>query len=125
MESGELGTQKDKAARLQLIYERLQAAPAASTRKEIYALFCETIQTIEDEHSGVPNKPENWKVDGRLYPPRADWSYSVDGFPDVVRYRSFGHNTFVASNGAIEVQRVASSKVDFSKAGANGKGVWE
>ena len=115
----------DKYARLQLFYERLQAAPAASTHDESYTLLCDTLNAIEDEHSGVPNNPDNWQTDGRLYPPRSDRSYAVDGFPDVVRYRSAGHNTYIAKNGAIEVKVVVTNAVDFTKLGANGKGVWE
>ena len=115
----------DKYARLQLFYERLQAAPAASTHDESYALVCDTLNAVEDEHSGVPNNPNNWQTDGRLYPPQPDRSYAVDGFPGVVRYRSFGHNTYIASNGAIEVKVVATNEVDFTKPAANGKGVWE
>ncbi len=34
-------------------------------------------------------------------------------------------NTYIASNGAIEVKVVATNEVDFTKPGANGKGVWE
>lgn len=115
----------DKHTRLQLFYERLQAAPAGHTHDESYTLLCETLVAIEDEHSGVSNNPDSWQTDGRLYPPRPDRSYAVDGFPNVVRYRSFGHNTYIASNGAIEIKLVASNEVDFSKPGADGKGVWE
>ncbi len=34
-------------------------------------------------------------------------------------------NRSYASNGAIEVKIVATNEVDFTKPGANGKGVWE
>ncbi len=115
----------DKYARLQLFYERLHAAPAANTHDESYVLICATLNAVEDEHSGVPHNPDNWQTDGRLYPPQPDSSYAVDGFPNVVRYRSFGHNTYIAINGAIEVKVVATNEVDFKKPGSNGKGVWE
>jgi len=88
----------DKYARLQLFYERLQAAPAASTQDESYALLCDTLNEVEDEHSGVPNNPLNWLTDGRLYPPQTDRVYAVDGFPEVLRYNSFRHDTYIASN---------------------------
>jgi hypothetical protein len=64
-------------------------------------------------------------TDGRLYPPQTDRAYAVDGFPEVVRYNSFKHDTYIASNGAIEVKVIATNVVDFTKPGANGKGVWE
>lgn len=115
----------DKKGRLLLFYQQLRQAPAASTHEEAYALICKTLDAVEDEHSGVPKNPDNWQTDGRLYPPQPDRSYAVDGFPDVVRYKSFGHNTYIASNGAIEVKIVATNEVDFAKPGANGKGVWE
>lgn len=115
----------DRYARLQLFYERLQAAPAASTHDDSYVLLCDVLNAVEDEHSGVPSNPDNFKTDGRLYPPQPDRSHAVDGFPDVVRYRSSGHNTYIAKNGAIEVKVVATNEVDFAKPGANGKGVWE
>lgn len=60
-----------------------------------------------------------------FYPPRHDRCYAVDGFPEVVRYRSAGHNTYIAKNGAIEVRLVATDQVEFTKPGASGKGVWE
>lgn len=43
----------------------------------------------------------------------------------MLRYRSLNHNTFIASNGAIEVQQIDPEEVQFAKAGANGKGVWD
>jgi hypothetical protein len=115
----------DKYGRLQLFYERLQAAPAASTREESYLLLCDTLNAVEDEHSGTPNNPDNFQTDGRLYPPQTDRAHEVDGFPGVIRYRSARHNTYIASNGAIEVKVVGTNEVDFTKPGADGKGVWE
>ena len=56
----------DKRARLQVFYERLQAAPPAETREKAYGLLCETLNAVEDEHSGVANDPRNWQTDGRL-----------------------------------------------------------
>lgn len=114
-----------KKGRLLLFYQRLLEAPAASTYDEAYELICKALDAVEDEHSGVPNTPSNWLTDGRLYPPQPDRSYAVDGFPDVVWYKSFGHSTYIGSNGAIEVKIVATNEVDFTKPGANGKGVWE
>jgi hypothetical protein len=115
----------DKDARLGLFYERLLAAPAAQTREEAYDLLCATFNAVEDEHSGVPYEPPNWRTDGRLYPPQQDRVYAVSGFLEVLRYNSFKHDTFIASNGAIEVRIIATGAVQFAKAGANGKGVWE
>lgn len=87
--------------------------------------FTVKLNSVEDEYSGVPYNPQSFLSDGRLYPPQLDNAHAVDGFPDVTRYRSTGHNTFIANNGAIEVKIVATNEVQFVKNGANGKGVWE
>jgi hypothetical protein len=113
-----------KGERLALFYERLQAATAASSHDEAYALLCSTLNAVENEHSGVPFNPDNWQTDGRMYPPQQDRASRVEGFPEVIRYGSFRHNTFIASNGAIEVRIIATDAVHFVKPGANGKGVW-
>lgn len=115
----------DKNGRLLLFYQRLREASAASTHDGAYALICSTLDAVEDEHSGVPNNPQNWQTDGRLYPPQIDSVRKVDGFPEVLRYRSSNHNTFIRSNGAIEVRQVDREEVQFAKPGANGKGVWD
>lgn len=115
----------DKHSRLALFYQRLQAAPAAGTRDQSYSLLCATLNAVEDEQSDVPNNSQNWQTDGRLYPPQTDRVFAVDGFPEVFRYNSFKHDTYIASNGAIEIRVIATGAVDFTKAGANGKGVWE
>jgi hypothetical protein len=115
----------NKSARLVVFYERLQASSPAGTREEAYDLLCSILNAVEDEHSGVLNNPQNWQTDGRLYPPQQDRVYTVPGFPEVIRYNSFKHDTFVGSNGAIEVRSIATGVVQFAKPGANGKGVWE
>jgi hypothetical protein len=113
-----------KAERLALFYERLLAAPAVGSHDEAYALLCYTLNAVEDEHSGVPHNPDSWQTDGRMYPPQPDRASKVDGFPGVIRYGSFRHNTFIAGNGAIEVRIIRSDQIEFVKPGANGKGVW-
>ena len=115
----------DKFARLTLFYERLKAAPAAGTRDQAYALLSDTLNAVEDEYSDMPNNPQNWQTDGRLYPPQTDRVFAVDNFPAVLRYNSFKHDTYIASNGAIEIRVISTGAVDFTKAGSNGKGVWE
>ena len=114
----------DIKARLQLFYVRLGAAPAANTHDEAFALIAAILNAVEDEHSGLPNKPSRER-DGRMYPPQMDSVREVKGSPGVLRYRNSNHNTFIASNGAIEVQQIKPKEVQFTKAGANGKGVWD
>lgn len=115
----------DKHARLLLFYERLTAAPTPKTHDEAYALLCDTLNTVEDELSGVQYDPPSWQTDGRLYPPQSDRVYAVPEFPGVLRYGSFKHDTYIRKNGAIEVRLKADGTVQFSKAGADGKGVWQ
>lgn len=114
-----------KAERLALFYERLLAAPAAGSHDEAYALLCSTLNAVEEEHSGAPYNPNAWRTDGRMYPPQKDRVFAVSGFPEVLRYNSFRHDTFIANNGAIEVKIIATGEVHFEKLGSNGKGVWE
>ncbi len=86
----------DKRARLSLFYERLSAAPAASTHDEALKLLCDTLNGVEDEHSNSVFNPDNWETDGRMYPPEVDNAFAVDGFSQVVRYRSARHIRLLA-----------------------------
>ena len=78
------------------------------------------MNSIEDEMSGVVNDPTAWIHDGRLYPPQLDSGREVPGRPDLIRFRSVAHNTFIGKNGAILVQ-TKNGVVEFSKAGSDGK----
>jgi hypothetical protein len=82
------------------------------------------LDAVEDDLSGIPNNPESWKTDGRLYPPQPDNRFPVPGHSEVTRLRTRGHNVFIATNGAIEIQEARTGTVVFSKAGFDGRGVW-
>jgi len=114
-----------RAERLAEFLRRLDETPPAASFDEAYDLLCEALNTVEDEMSGIPYNPARWRTDGRLYPPAADSMRSVPNPPAVKRFRSRGHNTFIASNGAIEIRAVHPSNVVYSKAGSDGCGVWE
>jgi hypothetical protein len=43
---------------------------------------------------------------------------------DVTAYRSRGHETFIAKNGAFEIRDARSGEVVIEKPGSDGKGVW-
>jgi hypothetical protein len=90
----------------------------------VLAQFSNILIEVEDELTSIPYDPENWLVDGRLYPPQPDSARSVPGHPLVVRYRSRKHNTFVGANGSIEVQGI-DGRVHFQKRGADGRSVWQ
>ena len=83
------------------------------------------LEAVEDEMTGAENNPANWRVDGRLYPPQPDNWYSVSGYPRVIRMRTRGHDIFVAKNGAIEVRYKENEALILSKAGSNGRKVWD
>ncbi|MBL4846144.1 MAG: hypothetical protein JKY65_11505 [Planctomycetes bacterium] len=111
-----------KQERLEEFCRRLSAAPAPETAEEAFSLIAETLNEVEDELTTIPNNPEQWRTDGRLYPPQADSARTVEGQPGTTRYRSRGHNTFVSENGAIEIQSL-DGDVIFQKHGADGQGV--
>ena len=90
-----------KHVRLAVFLERLRVAPAASGADEAIALVRSTLNEVEDEHSGTPSNPAGFKSDNRLYPPQDDSKRAVPNRPELTRYRSRGHNTYVGSNGAI------------------------
>ena len=105
----------------------LELAACAASFNEAYALLCDTINKIEDTLTVIPYDPSHWQTDGRIYPPQIDSQRDVPGHDNVTRFRSRGHNTFIAQNGAFEIQELGSdpAKILFSKRGADGKGVWD
>jgi hypothetical protein len=109
----------EKRERLDLFFERLSAADQAADDVEAFLLISRILNEVEDEYSGVPFDPENWKDDGRLYPPLKDNARPVNGRPDLTRYRSRNHNTFIRENGAIAI-RALGGDVIFEKAGKDG-----
>ena len=84
-----------------------------------------TLNEVEDELTGIPYNPESWATDGRLYPPLPDNRRPVSEHPDVVRWRSRGHNIYIRTNGAMEIVQVAGGAVAFRAPGQDGRGVWD
>ena len=113
-----------KARRLVEFLRRLRWAAPPSNAGEAFELIVRTLNAVEDEFSGAPFDPSAWQTDGRLYPPQIDSQRVVPGRGDVTRYRSRSHNTFIAENGAIEIQTI-EGHVLLSKPGADGRSVWE
>jgi hypothetical protein len=115
------GTGATKGQRLAEIFRRMDAASLAASHEEAYRLLCVTIDTVEDEMTTTPNVPADYLTDGRIYPPQADRRYRVKGRPDLRRYASRGHNTFIRDNGAITVA-LKDGTIVFDKPGADGQG---
>lgn len=113
-----------KRDRLREFYRRLTEAPHAASFEEALHQLTYILNAVEDELTGIPDDPGNWRYDDRLYPPQGDSMRAVPAHPDVTRFRSLGHNTFVGANGAIEIVS-SDGTVELRKAGADGRGVWE
>ena len=79
------------------------------------------LNKVEDDHSGVPFDPTSWQSDGRMYPPQSDMARASEEHAGLIVYRSRGHRTFIAANGAIKIAEVVSKKTVFQKTGADGK----
>jgi hypothetical protein len=93
--------------------------------EEALAVLSTTLNEVEDELAGIPYNPERWQTDGRLYPPLPDSRRPVPGYPDVTRWRSKGHNTYIRENGAIEIATVPKGELVFQAPGRDGRGVWD
>ena len=97
----------------------MSAAPKVSSPDEALALLSQTLNEVEDEFSDVPYRPENWRTDGRMYPPQEDSRVKYPGRPSLRKYRSKGHYSFFGSNGSIRIELLDGS-VLIDKPGADG-----
>lgn len=113
-----------KAQRLQEIYRRLAEAPAAGTFDEMRAQLADVVNAVEDELTGVPYDPANWRTDGRIYPVYDDNVFEVAGHPRVTLLRARKNLVYIGDNGSIEI-RNATGQAVFRKPGRDGLGVWE
>jgi len=110
---------------MQEFFARLGRHSPFASFEEAYKGLVFTLEAVEDELTGIENNPDNWRVDGRLYPPQRDhWSLE-DGYPRVTRMRAKGHYIFIATNGAIEIWDKRNEVLVLSKAGLDGRKVWD
>jgi hypothetical protein len=109
-----------KEARFAEVVRRLEAALPAASADEAMTLLSTTLNQVEDELTDIPFNPDRWLNDGRMYPPQPDSAREVIGRPDLARYRSRGHNTWIRTNGAIRIVEIATTAVVLDKPGADG-----
>jgi hypothetical protein len=103
-----------------MFLQRLEAAAPASSADEALDLLGRTLSAIEDEHSGVEFNPTPWNDDGRMYPPQEDNRRTVPDRSSLRRYRSAKHNTFIGTNGSIQIQDL-DRNVILDKPGRDGR----
>jgi hypothetical protein len=116
-----------QAERFAVFLKRLQATQPAGSGVDAFSLLSSTLNAVENSFSGVAYDPAKHLTDGRLYPPQDDNRRDVAGRKDIVRYRSRGHNTWIADNGAIRIEKIAKGAEPavccLDKPGADGKTV--
>ena len=99
----------------------IEGAKCAASAEEALSLLASTLNTVEDEFSGIPPRPQSWQ-DGRMYPPQEDNRYRVSGCPSLCRYRSREHNTFIGLNGSVRIETCgAKPGIVLDKPGADGR----
>lgn len=110
----------EKEERFRLFICRLESLPPAASAPEAAAQLAAALNEIEDLHSGVMYAPENWVSDGRMYPPQNDRRVRCTQSSELLKYRSKGHFTYFAPNGAIRIETI-NGPVLLDKPGADGR----
>jgi hypothetical protein len=113
-----------KRERLEEFFRRLLAAPNAGTFEEALMQLVSILDAVEDELTGIPSNPDNWRYDHRIYPPQIDSMRAVSDHPQVRRFRSVGHNTYIGANGSLEIVALDGT-IELRKPGLDGRGIWE
>lgn len=111
----------DKSERFALFVRELKEAAAAASAEEARQLVESVLNNVEDRHSGVPFRPENWRFDGRMYPPQDD-AERKSPIKGVRVFRTRGHRVWIAANGAIRIATAGTlqERIILDKAGRDG-----
>ncbi len=113
----------NRKQRFALFLAALEQVAPANDRVSARALLENTLNLIEETHSGVPFDPERWMIDGRMYPPHDDFERpcSIAG---AVLFHSVAHAIWFAANGAIRIEARRGpdkGRVELDKVGTDGK----
>lgn len=103
--------------RLQLFFAALEAAEAVASADAALELLAQTLDAIEDAHSGV-SKADNPSLDydGRMYPPREDYTFRQNGS---IKALTKGHMLMLGCDGSISIySRKHPNDLVFFKQGA-------
>lgn len=111
-----------RAERLAEFFRRLAGEPPAGAEHEALDTLGRVLIEVENELTNIPFDASFPLNDGRMYPPKTDARRSVPGRPDVARYRSRAHNTFISTSGAIRIEKVGGECL-FEKPGKDGSQV--
>jgi len=111
-----------KGERLKEFVRCLELAELCDHHDRAFGLIAITLTETENKLTDIPNNPDAWRTDGRMYPPRSD-SERKSPHPGVRRYRTRKHYVDIGHNGAIRICTVAESVVLIDKPGLDGKKV--
>ena len=109
---------------------RLEQAEAASDHDGAFTLLAGTLNGVEDELSCAPNEPDNWRSNGRLFPPQTDSAgaplVNDAGEATAIPYRhNPPHRTILGLNGAIRIENKDTRVIYLDKPGQDGRTVGE
>lgn len=105
------------AERLNIVYDRLRDAPAPTSANEALAQLSSTLDSVEDEYSGVPRDPNpGLKFDGRMYPPRDDFIERREDGTLVATTK--GNTITLGPGGDTVITRRGTDEVVFERPGA-------
>ena len=102
--------------RLLEFYRRLRELPQADSAKSAFQQFCETLDRVEDEWSGIAKQiptPPLSAPDGRMYCPAEDHILRrADGS---LLAMTRGHRIEISANGAERIINKATQIVEFER----------
>jgi len=106
----------DIQKRLAVFFQRLEAAPAASTAGEAMSLVCRLMEQVEDELCSLPREePPPLRFTGRMYAPRPDRMRSLEDGGLVADARH--HRIYRRPDGAIRIELVPAGITLLTKEG--------